>query len=98
MATEEEKEIVLQLAICMLPKCNIDLLSVLVRFFVIVSSFTSISGDTGNKMNLDNLATVIAPNILYGKANVAENPGHVIEVVRLLFVCHQTIFKVNSIL
>jgi RhoGAP domain len=84
----------------LLPKPNIDLLSVLVRFFVEVSSHSSLApeGDSGNKMNLDNMATVIAPNILYTKAAVPENSTAVIEIIRLIFTCHQSLFKVVDFL
>lgn len=74
---------------CLLPKANIALLSVLVRFFVDVSANWGV-----HKMDLDNMATVIAPNILYTKLNPVEHTAIVIDVIRLLFQSHSSIFKV----
>ena len=74
---------------CLLPTPKIDLLSVLVRFFVEVSSMSGV-----HRMDLDNMATVIAPNILYDKVNPVEHTAVVIDVIRLLFLSHASIFKV----
>lgn len=74
---------------CLLPKANIDLLSVLVRFFVEVSSMAGV-----HRIDIDNMATVIAPNILYNKLNPVEHTAIVIDVIRLLFLSHASIFKV----
>ncbi|KAI9349586.1 hypothetical protein BDR26DRAFT_930532 [Obelidium mucronatum] len=62
---------ILHLALCLLPKPNLDLLQVLLQFLRQVSEKKD-----GNKMDIPNLATVMCPNILYEKpknANVA--PG-----------------------
>ncbi|KAJ3276774.1 hypothetical protein HDV01_002828 [Terramyces sp. JEL0728] len=82
-----DRESALQLLLCLLPKPNIDLLCVLVRFFKNVSSYAAVPNDPngGNKMNLDNLATVIAPNILVAKTSVAEQSGLVVEIVKTIF-------------
>lgn len=89
MDKKEDKNVVMQLILCLLPKPNVDLLSVLVRFFVEVATFS------GNKMNIDNLATVIAPNILYTKAVVPESSSDVVDIVKILLQSHTTIFRVN---
>ena len=47
-----------------------------------------------HRMDLDNMATVIAPNILYDKVNPVEHTAVVIDVIRLLFLSHASIFKV----
>ncbi len=86
---------VLQLVMCLLPKQNIDLLSVLVRFFIEVSTYAALPNNTGNKMTLENMATVIAPNILYTKANVPEQSTAVIELIKVLLEAHSTVFKVD---
>lgn len=62
----EQRKRILHLCICLLPKPNRDLLEVFLVFLRQVASFSG--DDTGNKMDMNNLATVIAPNILYGKA------------------------------
>jgi hypothetical protein len=82
---------VLHLMICLLPKPNLDLLSVLIRFLVEVASYSNF-----NKMDIPNLATVIAPNILYSKSGAAEHSSAVIDIVRLLLQCNRSVFKVIS--
>ncbi|EEQ40184.1 RhoGAP domain family protein [Clavispora lusitaniae] len=59
---------ILQLACCMLPRSHRNLLEVLLYFFNWVASFAEIDEETGSKMDIHNLATVIAPNILSSKA------------------------------
>ncbi|ODV93762.1 hypothetical protein PACTADRAFT_51518 [Pachysolen tannophilus NRRL Y-2460] len=61
------KNEILKLAYCMLPKPNRDLVEVLLYFFRWVASFSHIDEETGSKMDIHNLATVITPNILYLK-------------------------------
>ncbi|ORX53237.1 RhoGAP-domain-containing protein [Hesseltinella vesiculosa] len=56
------------LACCLLPKPNRDTLEVLFVFIQWVSTFAHLENDTGNKMHLNNLATMIAPNLLYPKS------------------------------
>jgi len=48
-----------------LPKPNRDTMEVLFLFLKWVASFAHIDEETGSKMDLANLATVICPNILY---------------------------------
>lgn len=88
---KEDQVPVIQLIMCLLPKQNIDLLFVLVKFFVEVSTNSAV-----HRMDLDNMATVIAPNILYSKINPLEHTGVVIDVIRLLFQAHGSIFKVPA--
>ncbi|KAJ3407032.1 hypothetical protein HDU80_009862 [Chytriomyces hyalinus] len=59
---------VLHLCCCLLPRQNLDLLQILLQFMRYVAQWK----DT-NKMDIPNLATVIAPNILYGNSS-AKNP------------------------
>lgn len=66
-----KSEHILRLVICMLPKANRDLLEVLFLFFNWVSSFLYIDENTGSKMTTHNLATVLAPNVLYRKEDDA---------------------------
>ncbi|CAG8515142.1 5156_t:CDS:10 [Acaulospora colombiana] len=47
---------------------NRDTMEVLFIFFKWVASFSHVDEETGSKMDLHNLATVITPNILYSKS------------------------------
>lgn len=58
----------MQLAFIMLPEENRELAEALFMFFRWFSTFSYIDENTGNKMGLPNLATVITPNILYSKS------------------------------
>ncbi|KAF2636146.1 hypothetical protein P280DRAFT_493263 [Massarina eburnea CBS 473.64] len=68
VANEIEEEVqrkkVLHLVCCLLPKSHRDTMEVLFCFMNWVSSFHTVDEETGNKMDLWNLATVMAPNIL----------------------------------
>jgi len=66
-STEEKSMKILNYACGLLPKYNRDLLEVLLLFLKHISTLTDDNNNTGTKMNSDNLATVIAPNILYSK-------------------------------
>ncbi|KAK6460268.1 hypothetical protein DFJ63DRAFT_321022 [Scheffersomyces coipomensis] len=68
------KNRILQLTYCLLPRSNRNLVEVLLYFFNWVASFAEIDEETGSKMDTHNLATVIAPNILYAKS-VQTNGG-----------------------
>lgn len=57
----------LRLVYCMLPRPNRNLTEVLLNFFKWASSFAEIDEENGSKMDIHNIATVISPNILYGK-------------------------------
>lgn len=57
----------LHLALCMMPKVNRDTTEVLLQFFKWTATFAHVDGKMGSKMDLTNLATVIAPNVLYSK-------------------------------
>ncbi|ODV84249.1 hypothetical protein CANARDRAFT_201538 [[Candida] arabinofermentans NRRL YB-2248] len=63
----KKRDRILKLAYCMLPKAHRDLTEVLFLFFNWVSSFCHIDEETGSKMDIHNLATVLTPNILYLK-------------------------------
>lgn len=55
----------LHLACCLLPKCHRDCLEILFSFLKWAGSFHQVDEEAGSKMDIKNLATVIAPNILY---------------------------------
>lgn len=58
------KKRILHLACCMLPRCNRDAMEVLFLFLRWVALFSHVTTDTGSRMDIPNLARVIAPNIL----------------------------------
>merc|ERR1711939_761834 len=62
---EEKQRRVLHLTCCLLPKVNRDTMEILFNFMNWVASFHTVDEETGSKMDIHNLATVIAPNILY---------------------------------
>ncbi|ORZ23186.1 hypothetical protein BCR42DRAFT_404189 [Absidia repens] len=66
---EVDRKRATHLACCLLPKPNRDTMEVLFLFIHWVSTFSQIGqdGGAGNKMNLDNMATMVAPNLLYSK-------------------------------
>ncbi|KAF0404356.1 RhoGAP-domain-containing protein [Gigaspora margarita] len=65
---DTDRKKVLHLTCCLLPKANRDTMEVLFIFFKWVASFSHVDEETGSKMDLHNLATVITPNILYSKS------------------------------
>ena len=54
-----------------LPKAHRDTLEVLFVFLKWVASFAHLDEETGSKMDLQNLATVICPSILYSRGQNA---------------------------
>ena len=62
-SNEAEKKRLLHLVTLLLPKGNRDTVEVLFVFLKWVASFAHVDEETGNKMDLHNLATVISPNI-----------------------------------
>lgn len=65
IADEEKRRRVMHLTCCLLPKAHRDTMEVLFNFLVWVSSFSHVDEESGSKMDIHNLATVITPNILY---------------------------------
>ncbi|PKY50464.1 RhoGAP-domain-containing protein [Rhizophagus irregularis] len=68
LVNEADRKKILHLTCCLLPKINRDTMEVLFIFFKWVASFSHVDEETGSKMDLHNLATVITPNILYSKS------------------------------
>jgi hypothetical protein len=56
---------------CLMPKHHRDTMEVLFVFLKWVASFSHVDEETGSKMDLQNLATVICPNILYSRGKDA---------------------------
>ncbi|KZT59475.1 RhoGAP-domain-containing protein [Calocera cornea HHB12733] len=57
----------MHLVAMVLPKAHRDTAEVLFVFLKWVASFSHIDAETGSKMDLQNLATVIAPSVLYSR-------------------------------
>ncbi|GAA5959604.1 hypothetical protein JCM3765_007214 [Sporobolomyces pararoseus] len=62
-----QRKKILHLCCCLMPKPHRDTMEVLFVFLKWVASFSHVDEETGSKMDLQNLATVISPNILYAK-------------------------------
>lgn len=61
----EEKQKTYSLVYALLPSYNRNILEVLLSFLYWASSFSHVENEIGSKMDVHNLSTVIAPNILY---------------------------------
>ena len=75
LGSEEKRVQALQYACCLLPRPNLHVLQVLMWFMEEVSCHAGMHQDWGNKMDLDNLATVITPNILYASSAPGSSHG-----------------------
>ncbi|KFX97555.1 hypothetical protein V495_04306 [Pseudogymnoascus sp. VKM F-4514 (FW-929)] len=65
IADEDKRRRVLHLTCCLLPKAHRDCLEILCSFLNWTASFHQVDEESGSKMDTHNLATVIAPNILF---------------------------------
>lgn len=72
IADEDKRKRIIHLTCCLLPKVHRDTMEVLFAFLTWVSSFSTVDEESGSKMDIHNIATVIAPNILYSNG---KNPG-----------------------
>ncbi|KAG0209921.1 hypothetical protein BGX28_009889 [Mortierella sp. GBA30] len=68
MEDEAIRKMILHLTCCLLPKANRDSMEAICLFLRWVASFSHVDEETGSKMDLHNLATVITPNVLYSKS------------------------------
>lgn len=86
LESESDRKRVTHLACCLLPKANRDTMEVLFTFMKWVSQFADDAGGGGSKMHTVNLATVIAPNILYSKSKdpTKDESFHAIECVTIM--------------
>lgn len=64
----------MHLACCILPSSHRDVMEVLFYFLYWTSSFSHIDEESGSKMDIHNLSTVITPNILYPKRKEGSPP------------------------
>ncbi|EWC46011.1 hypothetical protein DRE_04804 [Drechslerella stenobrocha 248] len=96
MPDEEKKRRVLHLTCCLLPKHHRDSIEILFSFLNWVASFSHVDEESGSKMDVHNLATVITPNILYTKG---QSPGMddsflAIEAIHNLIECNERMCEV----
>ncbi|TEB36504.1 RhoGAP-domain-containing protein [Coprinellus micaceus] len=68
---DEERKRYLHLISLIMPKSHRDTMEVLFVFLKWVASFAHMDAETGSKMDLGNLATVIGPSILYSRGRDA---------------------------
>ena len=71
LPTEQERDRMLHMISLILPKAHRDTMEVLFVFLKWVASFAHLDTETGSKMDLPNLATVICPSILYSRGRDA---------------------------
>jgi hypothetical protein len=68
---EEDRKRLLHMVSLLLPKYHRDTMEVLFVFLKWVAQFAHLDHETGSKMDLGNLATVICPSILKARSNNA---------------------------
>jgi hypothetical protein len=79
-----------------LPKPHRDCLEILCAFFNFVASFHEVDEESGSKMDTHNLATVIAPNILFTNAKTPVDDNFLaIEVVHTLIEYNDQMCEVS---
>lgn len=86
MPNQEDRKRCIHLLMTLLPRYHRDTIEVLFVFLRWVASFSYRDEETGSKMDIANLSTVICPSILYAKgANAARDESFIaIEVVQEL--------------
>lgn len=84
---EQKMKHCLHLTCCLLPRANRDCLEILFVFLKWVGSFHQVDDESGSKMDIKNLSTVIAPNVLFDKnktSSLDSDPMFAIEAVEVL--------------
>jgi hypothetical protein len=96
---EDKRRRVIHLACCLLPRVHRDTMEVLFTFLKWASSFHTVDEESGSKMDIHNLATVIAPNILFSpsKSPELENSFLAVEAVHSLIECIEGMCEVRDI-
>lgn len=88
----------LHMAFCLLPQTHRDTLEVLFTFFKWVATFHQVDEDTGSRMDVHNLARVIAPNILRmntKSASFSDEPMTVVSCVEELIQSNEEMCMVS---
>ncbi|KAI0817476.1 rho-type GTPase-activating protein 1 [Xylaria sp. FL0064] len=89
----------LHMAFCLLPQTHRDTLEVLFNFFKWVATFHQVDEDTGSRMDVHNLARVIAPNILRmntKSASFSDEPMTVVSCVEELIESNEEMCMVPA--
>ncbi|KAI0486232.1 rho-type GTPase-activating protein 1 [Xylaria cf. heliscus] len=89
----------LHMTFCLLPQPHRDTLEVLFNFFKWVSTFHQVDEDTGSRMDVHNLARVIAPNILRmntKNASFSDEPMTVVACVEELIQSNEEMCMVPA--
>ncbi|KAL1954334.1 hypothetical protein VTO42DRAFT_1408 [Malbranchea cinnamomea] len=96
VADVEKRKRLLHLTCCLLPKAHRDTMEVLFSFLNWASSFCQVDEESGSKMDIHNLATVMTPNILYSpnKTPGVDDSFLSIEAVTLLIEYNDTMCEV----
>lgn len=100
LGDDKERVQLMHLICCLVPSAHRDVMEVLFYFLYWTSSFSHIDEESGSKMDIHNLSTVITPNILYTKQKEGAGPesseGYflAIEAVDVLIKEHDTFAKV----
>lgn len=95
----ERRKVCLHLTCCLLPKSHRDSLEILFSFLKWAGSFHQLDEELGSKMDIRNLATVIAPNILTNLAKAAALDSeaiYVIDAVEMLIANIEEMCQVSS--
>ncbi|BDD62593.1 hypothetical protein MAP00_007559 [Monascus purpureus] len=92
----EKQKRILHLACCLLPKAHRDTMEVLFAFLNWASSFSHVDEESGSKMDIHNLATVMTPNILYpnAKNDSVDDSFLAIEAVNMLIMYNDTMCEI----
>ncbi|EHA24637.1 hypothetical protein CBS147343_8261 [Aspergillus niger] len=92
----EKQKRVLHLTCCLLPKAHRDTMEVLFAFLNWTSSFSHVDEESGSKMDIHNLATVMTPNILYpnAKNSTVDESFLAIEAVNCLITYNDTMCEI----
>lgn len=75
-------------------------MEILFNFLNWASSFHTVDEETGSKMDIHNLATVIAPNLLYSsqKSPDMDSSFLAIEAVHSMIECNDSMCEVSAII
>jgi hypothetical protein len=94
----EKQRRILHLACCLLPKANRDTMEVLFAFLKWAASFSQVDEESGSKMDIHNLSTVMAPNILYSnmKNPPVDDSFLAIEAVNTLIESNEIFCQVRA--
>ncbi|KAK9721012.1 Rho-type GTPase activating protein Rga1, variant 2 [Basidiobolus ranarum] len=100
LPNEQDRRKAIHLACCLMPKPHRDTMEALFIFLRWVSGFSHVGEDAGSKMDLANLATVVAPNILYtnSKDPVKDESFLSIETVYALLKYQDEMWQIPSII